>query len=48
MGFIRKIFRQKKQLQLDDEHLFPEDRESIELGLRYSMASWERLFANVL
>ena len=46
MGLICKLFRKKKHPKLDNEHLLPGDRVSIELGLRYSMASWERIFAN--
>jgi O-methyltransferase len=47
MGFLCKLFRKKKHLKVDNEHLLAGDRESIELGLRFSMSSWERLFANV-
>jgi O-methyltransferase len=47
MGLICKLFRKKKHPKLDNEHLLPGDRESIELGLRFSMASWERIFANI-
>ena len=46
MGLICKLFRKKKHPKLDGEYLLQGDRESIELGLRYSMASWERIFAN--
>jgi hypothetical protein len=46
MGLICKLFRKKTHPKLDSEYLLPGDRESIELGLRYSMASWERIFAN--
>jgi hypothetical protein len=47
MGLLCKLFRKKKRPKLDNEHLLAGDLESIELGLRFSMASWERLFANV-
>ncbi|MBG28624.1 MAG: macrocin O-methyltransferase [Opitutae bacterium] len=47
MGLLCKLFRKKKRPKLDNEHLLAGDLESIELGLRFSMSSWERLFANV-
>jgi len=47
MGLLEKILRKKKSPKLSKEHLLPGDLESIELGLRFSMSSWERLYANI-
>ena len=47
MGLLEKILRKKKSPKLSKEHLLAGDLESIELGLRFSMSSWERLYANI-
>lgn len=47
MGILRNIFGQKKRNPSKEEHLLSGDYQAVEMGGRFSMASWERLYANV-